>query len=158
MRRITGAAALGYFVFAAIENMGLLDAPRLGASPAEIEAAYADLALGVVTTIAGAWSLGCYLVFAGLAARRWFVAAAAGAGLALGGVVAAALLVGGGDPVLSDLQLQLRYVAGPFMALALFDVAGALPRALRVSGRALVVPLALTPLALRAVGQFANSA
>jgi hypothetical protein len=158
MRRITGAAALGYVVFAAIENMGLLDAPRLGASAAEVEAAYADVALGVVTTIAGAWSLGCYLVFAGLAARRWVAAAVAGAGLALGGVVAAALLVGGGDPELSDLQLQLRYAAGPFMALVLFDVADALPRALRVSGRALVVPLALTPLALASLEPLAQAA
>ena len=148
MRRITGAAALGYVVLAAIENMGLLGAPRLGASAAEIEAAYADVALGVVTTVAGALSLACYLAFAALAAPRWLPAAAAGAGLALGGVVAAALLVGGGDPALSDLQLQLRYLAGPFMALVLFGAAGAMPRPLKLAGRGLAVPLALTPVAL----------
>ena len=85
MRRITGAAALGYVVLAAIENMGLLGAPRLGASAAGIEAAYADVALGVVTTVAGALSLACYLAFAALAAPRWLPAAAAGAGLAFAG-------------------------------------------------------------------------
>ena len=158
MRRITGAAALGYVVLAAIENMGLLGAPRLGASVGEIEAAYADVALGVVTTIAGAWSLGCYLVFAGLAARRWRAAAVAGAGLALGGVVAAALLVGGGDPALSDLQLQLRYLAGPFMALVLLGAAGALPRSLRIAGRAVALPVALTPLALASLESFGQLA
>ncbi len=158
MRRITGAAALGYVVLAAIENMGLLGAPRLGASAAEIEAAYADVALGVVTTVAGALSLACYLVFAALAAPRWLPAAAAGAGLALGGVVAAALLVGGGDPALSDLQLQLRYLAGPFMALVLFGAAGAMPRPLKLAGRGLAVPLALTPVALAAFESFAHLA
>ena len=158
MRRITGAAALGYVVLAAIENMGLLGAPRLGASAAEIEAAYADVALGVVTTVAGALSLACYLVFAALAAPRWLPAAAAGAGLALGGVVAAALLVGGGDPALSDLQLQLRYLAGPFMALVLFGAAGAMPRPLKLAGRGLAVPLALTPVALAAFESFAQLA
>jgi hypothetical protein len=39
MRRATGAAALGYVVLAAIENMGLLVAPGLGASHAEVRAA-----------------------------------------------------------------------------------------------------------------------
>jgi hypothetical protein len=39
MRRATGAAALAYVVLAAIENMGLLVAPGLGASHAEVRAA-----------------------------------------------------------------------------------------------------------------------
>ena len=42
MRRVTGAAALGYVVLAAIENMGLLSAPGLGAPAAEVRSAYAD--------------------------------------------------------------------------------------------------------------------
>jgi hypothetical protein len=158
MRRITGAAALGYVVLAAIENMGLLGAPRLGASTAEIEAAYVDVALGVVTTVAGALSLACYLAFAALAAPRWLPAAAAGAGLALGGVVAAALLVGGGEAALADLQLQLRYLAGPFMALVLVGAAGAMPRPLKLAGRGLAVPLALTPVALASLEAFAQLA
>jgi hypothetical protein len=158
MRRITGAAALGYVVLAAIENMGLLGAPRLGASTAEVEAHYGDVALGVVTTVAGALSLACYLAFAWLAARRWAPAAAAGAGLALGGVVAAALLLGGGDPSLSDEQLQLRYVAGPFMALVVIGAAGPLPRPLRTAGRVVALLLALTPLALLSFELYAQLA
>jgi hypothetical protein len=148
MRRITGAVALGYVVLAAIENMGLLGAPRLGASAAAVEAAYADTALGVVTTAAGALSLVCYVVFAALLARRWLPAALAGAGLGMAGVIAAALLVAGGDASLFDLQLRLRYLAGPFMALFLLGAAGAVPRPLRMAVRAVAVPLALTPLAL----------
>ncbi|HWM08385.1 MAG TPA: hypothetical protein VNO82_03550 [Solirubrobacteraceae bacterium] len=42
MGRITAAFALAYVVLAAIENMGLLGMPGLGASAAEIEAAYPD--------------------------------------------------------------------------------------------------------------------
>ena len=86
MRRITGAAALAYVAAAAIENMELLGMPRLGGSPAAIEAAYADTALGVVTVAAGALSLLCYVAFAfGLvrlagASWRWLVPAAAAAG------------------------------------------------------------------------------
>jgi hypothetical protein len=172
MRRITGAFALAYVVLAAIENMGLLGAPGLGAPAAAVEAAYADAALGVVTTAAGALSLACYVVFAALLARGgagapgaarlarpWLPAALAGAALAMAGVAAAALLVAGGDPSLSDLQLRLRFLAGPFMALFLFGAAGAeLPRTLRVAGRALAVPLALTPLALASLELFAQLA
>jgi hypothetical protein len=159
MRRITGAAALGYVVLAAIENMGLLGAPGLGASAAEVEAAYADTALGVVTTAAGTLSLVAYVVFAALAARQWLAFALAGAGLAFAGVGAAALLVAGGDVALFDVQLTLRYVAGPFMAVVLLgaagvlsrprgNAAGGLPRPLSRAARVVAVPLALTPLAL----------
>jgi hypothetical protein len=146
MGRITAAFALAYVVLAAIENMGLLGMPGLGASAAEIEAAYADTALGVVTTAAGVLSLACYGVFA---ARLGSVAPALVAvALAAAGLVAAALLVAGGDPALFDLQLALRYLAGPFMALFLLGTAGALPAPLRLAARVVAVPLALTPLAL----------
>jgi hypothetical protein len=143
MRRITGAAALGYVVLAAVENMGLLGAPGMGAGSASVEAAYADVALGVVTVVAGASSLACYVAFAALAARRRLAFAITGAGLALAGVVVAAPLVAG-DPALHDVQLALRYLAGPFMAVVLVEAAGSLG----IPGRAVAVPLALTPLAL----------
>jgi hypothetical protein len=56
---VTGAAGLGYVIAAAVENMGLLGAPLLDGSPAEIRAAYEDQALGAVTAAAGALSLLC---------------------------------------------------------------------------------------------------
>jgi hypothetical protein len=145
MRRITGAAALAYVVLAAIENMELLGLPGLGASDAVIEAAYADTALGVVTVCAGALSLLSYVAFAVLLRPRTWWAAVVGAGLAGTGVAAAALLVAGGDPSLFDLQLQLRYLAGPFMAIFLV---GAAPRPLTY---VVAAPLLLTPLALTGV-------
>ncbi len=148
MRRVTGAAALGYVVLAAIENMGLLGAPGLGAPAAEVRAAYADTALGVVTTAAGALSLACYAAFAALLAPRRLAAALAAVVLAATGVGLAALLVAGGDPAMHDVQLQLRYLAGPLMALVLLGAAGALPRPLRIAAAGVAVPLALTPLAL----------
>ena len=43
-RLIAGIAALAYVVAAAVENMGVLDAPLLGASRAEMRAALADQA------------------------------------------------------------------------------------------------------------------
>ena len=119
MRRITGAAALAYVVLAAIENMELLGLPGLGAPASEIRAAYADTALGVVTVSAGALSLLAYVVFAATLGARRLWPAFAGAGLAGAGVAAAALLVAGGDASLFDLQLQLRYLAGPLMGLFL---------------------------------------
>jgi hypothetical protein len=145
VRRITGAAALTYVVLAAIENMELLGMPRLGASDAAVEAAYADTALGVVTVSAGALSLLCYVAFALLFRPRWAWTAVAGAGLAGAGVAAAALLVAGGDPALFDLQLRLRYLAGPLMAVFLI---GAAPRPLTY---VVAAPLLLTPLALTGV-------
>jgi hypothetical protein len=156
MRRITGAAALAYVVLAAIENMELLGMPRLGGSPAAIEAAYADTALGVVTVSAGALSLLCYAAFAaallrlGGASWRWLAPAVLGAGLAGTGVAAAAQLVAGGDTGLFDLQLQLRYLAGPLMALFLIGAgrAGVLPPVLSRSAVVVAAPLVLSPLAL----------
>ena len=156
MRRITGAAALAYVVLAAIENMELLGMPRLGGSPAAIEAAFADTALGTVTVSAGALSLLCYAAFAaallrlGSASWRWLAPAVLGAGLAGAGVATAALLVAGGDTGLFDLQLQLRYLAGPLMALFLIGAgrAGVLPPMLSRSALVVAAPLVLAPLAL----------
>ena len=148
MRRVTGAAALGYVVLAAIENMGLLGAPGLDAPAAEVRAAYTDTALGVVTTAAGALSLACYAAFAALVARRWLPVAVAAVALAGASVVLAALLVAGADPALHDVQLQLRYLAGPLMAVFLVGAAAATPRPLQIAAVGVAVPLALTPLAL----------
>ena len=148
MRRVTGAAALGYVVLAAIENMGLLGAPGLGAPAAEVRAAYADTALGIVTTAAGALSLACYVVFAALLAPRRLPVALAAVALAATGVGMAGLLVAGGDPGLHDAQLALRYLAGPLMAAFLLGAAAELPRPLQIAARGVAVPLALTPLAL----------
>jgi hypothetical protein len=160
MRRITGAAALAYVVLAAIENMELLGMPRLGGSPAAIEAAHADTALGVVIVTAGALSLLCYTAFAfGLirlagASWRWIAPAAAAAGMAGAGVAAAALLVAGGDTELFDLQLALRYSAGPLMALFLVGAgrSGVLPRPLSRAAAVIAVPLLASPLALTEAG------
>ena len=148
MRRITGAAALAYVVLAAIENMELLGLPGLGSPAGEIRAAYADTALGVVTVAAGALSLLAYVVFAVWLRPKRLWTAFAGAGLAGAGVAAAALLVAGGDTSLFDLQLTLRYLAGPLMGLFLIGAAGVPLRRLAV---VVSVPLFLTPLALTGV-------
>jgi hypothetical protein len=139
---VIGASGLGYVVGAAVENMGLLDAPLLGASEAEIRAAHADHALGVVGTACGALSLVLYLVFAVVLCRRWAWAAVAGAALAFAGVAAnVAMLTGEPTSELSELALTARYLAGPFMAIFIAAV----------GGRAVAVPLALAPLALTGV-------
>ena len=148
MRRITGAAALAYVVLAAIENMELLGMPGLGASASEIRAAHADTALGVVTVTAGALSLLAYVVFAATAGARRLWPAVAGAAMAGAGVAAAALLVAGGDTHLYELQLRLRYLAGPLMGLFLIGAAGVPLRRLAV---VVSLPLFLTPLALTGV-------
>ena len=125
--------------------MEVLGAPLLGASDAEIRAAHADEALGIVTSVAGGLSLALYLVFALALRRRWAAAAIAGAALAFAGVVANAVVVAGGDPWLYELMLYLRYAAGPFMAL--FIVMASVPP-LRRLALLIAVPLALTPLAI----------
>jgi hypothetical protein len=160
MRRITGAAALAYVVLAAIENMELLGLPGLGAPASEIRAAYADRALGIVTVGAGALSLLAYVVFAATLGARRLWPAVAGAGLAGAGVAAAALLASGGDPALFDLQLRLRYLAGPLMGLFLIGAAGAPLRrlALIVAAPLFLTPLALTGLELPAQLAFAGHA
>jgi hypothetical protein len=146
LRLVAGAAGLGYVVAAAVENMEVLGAPLIGASDASIRAAHADLALGIVTTAAGALSLALYVVWAFAVRRRWALVGAAGAALAFAGVVANAVVLAGGEPWLYELMLYLRYAAGPFMAVFLVAAAAATPL------RALAVPvaaaLALTPLAM----------
>jgi hypothetical protein len=95
-RVLTGGAGVGYVAGAAIENMGLLEAPAAGAAAAEVRAAYADHALQLVTSLAGALSLLCYCAFAfglyRLGAGRWRAAGLGGAllGAALAAVALAA--------------------------------------------------------------------
>jgi hypothetical protein len=146
LRLLAGAAGLGYVVAAAVENMEVLGAPLLGASDASIRAAHADVALGIVTTAAGALSLALYVVWAVALRRRWAVVALVGASLAFAGVVANAMVLAGGDPWLYELMLYLRYAAGPFMAGFLVIAASGTP--LRALAFVVAVPLALTPLAM----------
>jgi hypothetical protein len=136
MRRIAGAAALAYVVLAAIENMELLGLPGLGAPAAEVRAAYADRALSIVTVCAGGLSLVAYVVFAAALRPRRLWAAVAAAGLAGAGVAAAATF----DPSSFDLQLTLRYLAGPLMGVFLLGAS-------RVA-TVVALPLFLTPLGL----------
>jgi hypothetical protein len=157
MKRITGAAALAYVVLAAVENMELLGLPGLGASASEVRAAYADTALSVVTVSAGALSLLAYVVFAAAVGARRLWPGVAAAGLAGAGVAAAALLVAGGDASLFDLQLRLRYLAGPLMGLFLIGASRA-PLARGVAVGLLLTPLALTGLELPAQLAFAAHA
>jgi hypothetical protein len=145
LRLLAGAAGLGYVVAASVENMEVLGAPLLGASDAEIRTAHADVALGIVTSAAGALSLALYVVWAVLVRRRWTLVAVAGAALAFCGVVANAAVVAGGDPWLYELMLYARYAAGPFMAL--FLVTASVPP-LRKLALVIAMPLALTPVAI----------
>ena len=159
--RLAGAAGLGYVIAAGVENMELLGAPLPGAAAADIRAAYADQALAAVTWSAGVVSLLLYVVFAAaLAPRlRWprpaLVGGIVGPALALAGVIASGPLVFDGglsdDAVraAADLQLSLRLLAGPFMALFLFwaGASDVLPDRLSRLACAVAVPLALTPLA-----------
>jgi hypothetical protein len=167
-----GAAGLGYVLGAAIENMAILESPLLGSSAADIRSAYADRALVVITSLAGALALLSYCAFAvamfrlvrggGRPGYRW-----ASAGL-LGGLVGPALaaiglaasvplvLDAGGladDTArwLFDLYLDARFVAGAFMATFLLGIgvaalrSRALPVWLARAACAIAVPLALTP-------------
>jgi hypothetical protein len=119
-----------------------------------------------VTALAGVASLLLYAVLAAaLAPRlRWprvaLAGGFAGAGLALGGIVASAPLVLDGGAGLTnaearaayDLQLTLRLLAGPFMALFLLSagVSELLPRLLARAACWIAAPLALAPLAVLA--------
>jgi hypothetical protein len=141
-RPIAGAAALAYVVAAAVENMDVLDAPLLGASRAEIRAALADQALGLVTSVAGLVALACYVVFAFAARPRWAPVAVAGALLAAVGILL------GRNPDLFDWQLRLRFLAGPLMAVFLLAARDAFPRSLQRLAGAVSVGLVLTPFAL----------
>ena len=175
MRRIAGIAALGYVAGVSIENMELLEAPTLGSPAADIRAHYADHALSVVTSVAGAAALVSYSVFVAalfgvLRARErpgeaWSAVALVGgiggpmlaaAGLAASSVIVAHPGVGLSDDVigaLSDFNLQARIVSGLFVALFLVGVgvaalrSGALPAALAWVACAISIPFALAPLA-----------
>ena len=163
LRRLTGAAGLGYVVLAGVENMGILGAPLSGAPVPEIRAAYEDGAVQVVTTAAGALSLLLYAMFAvAMAARpaigeRWrAVALAAGVGgplLAAVGVAAHVALIGGASDGatrdLFELEQGARMVAGGLMAtfLLALGIGGGLPRALSRLAVAAAVPLTLGPVA-----------
>jgi hypothetical protein len=160
LRRVCGAAGLGYVIAAGVENMELLGAPLFDAPAAEIRAAYADRALSVVTTTAGVLSLAFYCVFvAGLfsltrsrAALFGLAAVALGAvGLSFGAVLVidVAALSDATVRSLFELQLFLRLVAGPLMALFLLGMvlSPALPSALRWAARGAAVPLVLGPVA-----------
>jgi hypothetical protein len=159
--RAAGAAGLAYVVLAGVEGMDVLQAPGAGAGADAISAAYADRALALVTALAGAAALACYVVFAaglaGRAGRRRLALAGALAGpaLALAGLIAAAPLTlgtAGSDAAVRDAfaaQHDLRLLAAPCMALALVCLAAApvLPRLLARSGPPLAAVLAVVPLA-----------
>jgi hypothetical protein len=173
--RIAGAAGLTYVIGAGIENMDVLRAPTPASPAADVREHYADQALGVVTTAAGAIALVAYCVLAVAlfrlvreadregAARPWAVAGLAaglaGPALAAVGVVASSLLVADGgagrssDSVRSlfELFVDTRLIAGVFIAtfLAGFGVAAlrsrALPAPLAVAACVIAVPALLGP-------------
>jgi hypothetical protein len=175
MRRIAGAAGLGYIAGVGIENMEILEAPTLGSPIADIRSTYEDQAFAVVTSFAGALALLFYCVFVaalfGLlraSERRleaWpLVALVGGVGgpvLAAVGLAANAILVANGGTGLSDdvtrslfdVYLTTRMVAGVFIALFLLGAgiaalrSGALPARLAWLGCAIAVPIAFAPLA-----------
>jgi hypothetical protein len=174
-RRIAGVAGLVYAAAAAIENMGLLEAPTLASPVADVRALYEDQALAVVTSLAGAVELLAYCVFAvplfGLLREReprgegWsFLALAGGVArpvVAAAGLVATAVLVAdvgaglGDDAVatLFDLSLTARMLSGGFLALFMAGVglsalrSRALPSWLALYACAAALPPAIAPVA-----------
>jgi hypothetical protein len=174
-RRIAGVAGLVYAAAAAIENMGLLEAPTLTSPVADVRALYEDQALAVVTSLAGAVELLAYCVFAvplfGLLREReprgegWsFLALAGGVArqvVAAAGLVATAVLVAdvgaglGDDAVatLFDLSLTARMLSGGFLALFMAGVglsalrSRALPSWLALYACAAALPPAIAPVA-----------
>ena len=84
-RRIAGAAGLTYVIGAGVENMDVLGAPTPASSAADIREHYADQALGVVTTAAGAIALVAYCVLAVALFRLVREADRGGTRTALGG-------------------------------------------------------------------------
>jgi hypothetical protein len=175
MQRGAGAAGLGYVLGAAIENMAILESPLIGSPIPDIRSAYADQALVVVTSVAGALALLFYAAFAvgvfrlvrGAERRveRWALVALVGgiAGPALAAVGLAAtgpLVVNAGQGLsgdttrsLFDVYLYARFIAGPLMATFLFGIglaamrSRALPAWLARVACRIAIPLALTPLA-----------
>jgi hypothetical protein len=174
-RRVAGAAGLTYVIGAGVENMDVLRAPTPASPAAEVRAHYADQALGIVTTAAGAIALVAYCVLTMTlfrlvrgddrdgAARPWALAGVAaglaGPAVAAVGVVAAAVLVadsGAGrsdDSVMSlfELSVDTRLISGVFIAtfLAGFGVAAlrsrALPAPLARAACVIAVPALLGP-------------
>jgi hypothetical protein len=175
VRIAAGVTGLGYVLGAAIENMAILQSPLIGSPVADIRSAYADRALVVVTSLAGALALLFYFVFAvgmfrvvrgaGQRGDRWasagLVGGLVGPTLAAIGLAASAPLVLDGGKGLADHAARLhfeqyldaRFVAGAYMALFLLGtgVAALRSRALPVGLARLACasagPLALTPLA-----------
>ena len=175
VRRIAGAAGLGYVAGVGIENMEVLAAPTLGSSIADIRANYEDQAFAVITSFAGALALALYALFVaslvGLVRRGdrrgdpWALAALvggiggpvlAGMGLAASAVLVANSGAGLSDDLtrtLFDLHLIAQMVAGVFVALFLVGIGiaslrtGALPRWLARGGCAIGAALAFAPLA-----------
>ncbi len=175
IRRGVGAAGLGYVLGAAIENMAILESPLIGSPVADIRAAYADQALVVVTSVAGALALLSYVAFAvgvfglvrgtGRRVERWalvaLVGGVAGPALAAIGLAATGPLVGGAGQGLSDdttrslfeVYLYARFIAGAAMATFLLGTglaairSQALPAWLARVACGIAIPLALTPLA-----------
>ena len=174
-RRIAGIAGLVYAASAAIENMGLLEAPTLASPVADVRALYEDRALELVTSLAGALELVAYCVFAvalfGLlreGERRdeassflALVGGVAGPVVAAAGLAATAVLVADGgaglgdDAVatLFDLSLTARMLSGGFLALFMAGVglsalrSRALPSWLAWYACAAALPLAIAPVA-----------
>jgi len=170
-----GVAGLGYVLGAAIENMAILQSPLIGSTVADIRSAYADRALIVVTSLAGALALLSYCVFAvgmfrvvrdgGRRSDNWasagIVGGLVGPALAAIGLAASApLVLDGGQGIadhvarfLFDHYLDTRFVAGAYMAMFLLGIgiaalhSRALPSWLARLACAVAVPLALTPLA-----------
>ena len=174
-RRIAGIAGLVYAASAAIENMGLLEAPTLASPVADVRALYEDRALELVTSLAGALELVAYCVFAvalfGLLRERErrdeassflaLVGGVAGPVVAAAGLAATAVLVADGgaglgdDAVatLFDLSLTARMLSGGFLALFMAGVglsalrSRALPSWLAWYACAAALPLAIAPVA-----------
>ena len=174
-RRIAGVAGLVYAAAAAIENMGLLEAPTLASPVADVRASYEDQSLALVTSLAGALELVAYCVFAvalfGLLRERerrgeaWsflaLVGGVAGPVVAAAGLAANAVLVADGgaglgdDAVatLFDLSLTARMLSGGFLALFMAGVglsalrSRALPSWLAWYACAAALPLAIAPVA-----------
>jgi len=173
-RRLAGAAGIAYVAGVAIENMEILDVPNIGASAAEVRDLYADGALAIVSTLAGAAALVAYAAFAlalysmlrprAAAGERWplvgLVGGLGGPAIAAAGLVLSATLAfdldGLSDDQVTDrfeLYLLARMVSGAFVAafLAGFGIAAlrssAWPRWLARYAVALAPLMLLGPIA-----------
>jgi len=151
--------------------MEILEAPTLSSPIADIRAAYADHAFGVVTSLAGALALLSYVAFAAamyvwlsdrpgeLWATIALVGGIGGPVLAAAGLSAEAILIAGSgasDDVtgaLYDFYLLTHIVSGVFVALFLGGIglatlrSRALPRPLPELALAIAIPIAFAPLA-----------